>query len=196
MSPVDQAVIDLVTGAAVWVVPGFEVDSFVHEIRALDRHLSASSKVDQSEAVFVCIVMQAVSPNSRLVYGLPSDFCVRVPHHQLHVVFWASGICSLQLFIKLVLSLLFRIVRWCMYVDEGVVEESAFYSQYAETLIDRGEIFNQMVKVRIHEESRSKFVFVCLAASIDVILATHEGPWGQFSSPSFLDCGYCDLILP
>jgi hypothetical protein len=57
VSSVDQAVIDLVAGAAVWRVPGFEVDSFEHELRALDRHLSVSSKVHQSEAVFVCTVM-------------------------------------------------------------------------------------------------------------------------------------------
>jgi hypothetical protein len=70
VSPVDQAVIDLVAGAAVWRVPGFEVDSFVHEIRALDRHLSADF-ADQSEAV--CTIMQAVSPNSRFVYCFPPD---------------------------------------------------------------------------------------------------------------------------
>jgi hypothetical protein len=72
--PVDQAIIDLVVGAAVWRVPGFEVNSIVHEVRALDRHLSVSSKVDQSKAVFVCTIMQAVSANSRLVYCFPSEF--------------------------------------------------------------------------------------------------------------------------
>jgi hypothetical protein len=63
---------------------GFEVDSFVHEVRALDYQLTVSSKVDQSEAVFVCTVMQAVSPNSRLVYCFPSDLSVRILHHRLH----------------------------------------------------------------------------------------------------------------
>jgi hypothetical protein len=37
VSPDDQAVIDLVAIEAVWRIPGFEVDSFVHEVRALDR---------------------------------------------------------------------------------------------------------------------------------------------------------------
>jgi hypothetical protein len=46
-----KPLIDLVAGAAVWRVPGFEVDSFVHEVRALDRHLSASRKVDKSDFI-------------------------------------------------------------------------------------------------------------------------------------------------
>jgi hypothetical protein len=53
MSPVDQAVIDLVVGSAVWGVPGFGVDSFVHVVRALDRNLSARSKADQLETFLV-----------------------------------------------------------------------------------------------------------------------------------------------
>jgi hypothetical protein len=57
VSPIVQAVIDLVSSAAVWRVTGFEVDSFVHEVRALDRHLSASSKVDQLEAVLSCTIL-------------------------------------------------------------------------------------------------------------------------------------------
>jgi hypothetical protein len=32
------------------------VDSFVHEVHALVRHLSASRKIDQSEAIFICTV--------------------------------------------------------------------------------------------------------------------------------------------
>jgi hypothetical protein len=42
VSPVDKAVIDLVARVAVWEVPGFKVDSFVHEVRDLDRHLYAN----------------------------------------------------------------------------------------------------------------------------------------------------------
>jgi hypothetical protein len=62
---VDQAVIDLVAGARVWRVSGFEVHSFMHEVRALDHHLSASSKVYQSDSVFVCTIKLAVSPKIR-----------------------------------------------------------------------------------------------------------------------------------
>jgi hypothetical protein len=47
----------------VWEKPGFEVDSFEHEVRALDRHLSAPSKVDQFVSVLVCTPMQAASLN-------------------------------------------------------------------------------------------------------------------------------------
>jgi hypothetical protein len=43
VSPVDQAVIDPIAGVASWRVPGFEVDTFVHELRTIDHHLSASS---------------------------------------------------------------------------------------------------------------------------------------------------------
>jgi hypothetical protein len=32
VSPVDQTMIDLVSSAAVWRVPGFGMDSFVHEV--------------------------------------------------------------------------------------------------------------------------------------------------------------------
>jgi hypothetical protein len=186
-------VIDLVAGAAVCRVPSFEVDSFVNEVRALDRHLSAISKADQSEAVFVCTIMQALTPSSRLVYCCPSDFSVRIPHHQLHVVLRASRVRSLLLFIKLIL---FRIICWCMYVDEGIVEESAIYSKYAETLVDGWEVCNQMVNFLIHEKSHSKFVFVSQNAGIDVIPIAPKGLWGRFSPPRFLVCGYRDLILP
>jgi hypothetical protein len=61
VSLVEQAVTDLVAGAAVWRVPSFEVNLFVHEVRYFDRYLSASSKVDQSEAVFVCTIMHTAS---------------------------------------------------------------------------------------------------------------------------------------
>jgi hypothetical protein len=57
---VDQALIDLVEGVSIWGVPGLELDSFVHEIRVFDRHLSACGKVYQSEAIFICSLMQAV----------------------------------------------------------------------------------------------------------------------------------------
>jgi hypothetical protein len=42
------------------------------------------------------------------------------------------------------------------------------------SLIGVCKVDNQMVKLRIYEESHSKFVLVCLAASIYVILAAHE----------------------
>jgi hypothetical protein len=51
VSPVNQVVIDLAAGAADSRAPGFEMDSFVHEVRAFDRHLTASKKIYQSEAV-------------------------------------------------------------------------------------------------------------------------------------------------
>jgi hypothetical protein len=66
VSSIDQAVIDVVEGVFIWGVPGLEVNSFVHEVRTFDRHLPACSKVDQSEAVFICTLMQAV-----LAYRFP-----------------------------------------------------------------------------------------------------------------------------
>jgi hypothetical protein len=60
MLSVDQAVIDLVEGVSIRGVPGLEVDSFVHKVRTFDLHLLAYSKVVQSEAIFICSLMQAV----------------------------------------------------------------------------------------------------------------------------------------
>jgi hypothetical protein len=60
VSSVDQAVIDLVEGLSICVVPGLKVDSFVLEVRTFDRHLPACDKVDQSEAIIICTLMQAV----------------------------------------------------------------------------------------------------------------------------------------
>jgi hypothetical protein len=57
---VDQAVIDLVEGVSIWGVPGLQVDSFVHEVLTFDRHLPACGKVDQSDAIINCTLMQAV----------------------------------------------------------------------------------------------------------------------------------------
>jgi hypothetical protein len=67
MSSVGQAVIDLVEG--VWRVPDLEVDSFVHEVRIFDRHLPACGKVEQSEAIFICTLMQTVLAYRWLMYG-------------------------------------------------------------------------------------------------------------------------------
>jgi hypothetical protein len=105
-SSVDQAVIDLVEGVSIWGVPGLEVYSFVHEVRTFDRHLPACGKVDQSEAIFNCTVMQAVFAYLWLMYGFPANFCIRVSHHQLHIMTWVGCVCPLQLFIKLILGLL------------------------------------------------------------------------------------------
>jgi hypothetical protein len=60
VSSVDQAVIDQVEGVSIWGVPGLEVDSIVHEVRTFDRHVPACGKVDQSEAIFICTLIQAV----------------------------------------------------------------------------------------------------------------------------------------
>jgi hypothetical protein len=82
-----------------------------------------------------------------------------------------------------------------VHVDEGIVEESAFYSKYAEMLVYEGGVCNQMANFRIHEESRSKFVIVCQAADIDVIPIVRKGLWSRFSSIRFLDYSYRDLVL-
>jgi hypothetical protein len=80
VSSVDQAVIDLVEGVFIWGVPGLEVCSFVHEVRTFDRHLPACSKVDQSEAIFICTLVQAVLAYRWLMYDFPANFCFRVSH--------------------------------------------------------------------------------------------------------------------
>jgi hypothetical protein len=53
-------VIDLIESVSIWGVPGLEVDLFVHEVRTFDHHLPACGKVDQSAAIFICTLMQAV----------------------------------------------------------------------------------------------------------------------------------------
>jgi hypothetical protein len=53
-------VIDLVEVVSIWRVPGLELDSFLHEVRTFERHLPACCKVDQSEAIFICTLMQTV----------------------------------------------------------------------------------------------------------------------------------------
>jgi hypothetical protein len=37
VSPVDQAVIDLVESVSIWGVPGLKMAFFVHEVRIFDR---------------------------------------------------------------------------------------------------------------------------------------------------------------
>jgi hypothetical protein len=69
MSSVDQAVIGLVEGVSIWEVSVLKVDSFVHKIRTFDRHLPACGKVDQSEAIFICALLQAVLAYRWLMYG-------------------------------------------------------------------------------------------------------------------------------
>jgi hypothetical protein len=77
-------VINLVEGVSMWGVPGLEVDAFafVHEVRTFDHHLPACDKVDQSEAIFICTLMQAVLAYRWLMYGFPVNFCVLVSQHQ------------------------------------------------------------------------------------------------------------------
>jgi hypothetical protein len=103
VSSFDQAVIDLVEGLSIWGVPGLKVDSFVLEVRIFDRDLPACGKVDQSEAIFICTLMQAVLAYRWLMYSFPAKFCVRISHHQLHVMTWAGCVCPLQLLIKLII---------------------------------------------------------------------------------------------
>jgi hypothetical protein len=52
--------IHLVESVFIWGVLGLEVDSFVNEVRTFDRHLPSCDKVDQSEVIFICTLMQAV----------------------------------------------------------------------------------------------------------------------------------------
>jgi hypothetical protein len=106
MSSVDQAVIDLIEVVSIWRVPGSLVDSFLYEVRTFDRHLSTCGKFNQSEAIFVCTLMQAGLAYRWLMYGLQANVCVRVHHHQLHVMNWAGCVCPLQLLIKLILGFL------------------------------------------------------------------------------------------
>jgi hypothetical protein len=101
----DQAAIDLVKGVSIWRVPSLEVHSFVHV--TFDRHLPVCGRVVQSEAIFICTIMQAMLAYRWLMYGFPANFCVCVCHHQLHVMTWAGCVCPLQLFMKLILGLLF-----------------------------------------------------------------------------------------
>jgi hypothetical protein len=82
---------DKVEGVSIWEVLGLDLDSFVHEVRNFDRHLPACGKVNQSEAIFNCTLMQAVLVYCWLMNGFPGAGCV----------------CPLQLFIKLILGLLF-----------------------------------------------------------------------------------------
>jgi hypothetical protein len=86
LSSADQTVIDLIESVSIWGAPGLKVDSFVHEVRTFGRHLPACGKVDHSEAIFICTLMQAVLAYRWLMYGFPANFCVRVSHHQLHVM--------------------------------------------------------------------------------------------------------------
>jgi hypothetical protein len=78
-------VIDLDEGVSVRRVPGLEVDWFVHEVRTFDRHLPACGKVDQSEAIFICTLMQAVLAFRWLKHSFPANYFVRVSYQQLHV---------------------------------------------------------------------------------------------------------------
>jgi hypothetical protein len=80
VSSVDKAVIDLVEGGSICGVPSLDVDSFVHEIRTFERHLPAYGKVDQSEVIFICTVVQAVLAYRWLMYGFPTNFCVCVSY--------------------------------------------------------------------------------------------------------------------
>jgi hypothetical protein len=83
-------VIDLVEGVSIWGVPGLvKVDSFLHEVHTFVRRLPVCDKVNQSKAIFICTLMQAVLAYRWLMNGFPANFCVRVSYHQLHVMTWA-----------------------------------------------------------------------------------------------------------
>jgi hypothetical protein len=40
----------------------------------------------QSEAIFICTIMQAVLAYRWLIYSFSVNFCVRVSHHHFHVM--------------------------------------------------------------------------------------------------------------
>jgi hypothetical protein len=69
VASVDQAVIDLVEGVSIWGVPDLEVDSFVHEVRTFDHHLSTC----YSHAGCACLSLADVRfPGQLLCSRLPS----------------------------------------------------------------------------------------------------------------------------
>jgi hypothetical protein len=89
----------------------------VHEVRTFDRHLPACGKVDQSEAIFICTVMQAVLAYHWLMYCFPANFCVHVSHHKdvltiarkslwginlFHLVFWITAFAILYFLSSLI----------------------------------------------------------------------------------------------
>jgi hypothetical protein len=82
-----------------------------------------------------------------------------------------------------------------MFVDERVVEKSAFYSNFAETLVDWCKVYNHVVKFGIRLKSCSKSMIIGKAAGIDVITIACKGLWGKFIPPCFLDCGFCYLVF-
>jgi hypothetical protein len=75
-------------------LPVLEVDSFVQEVRTFDRHLPFCGKVDQSEAILMCTLMQAVLAYRWLLYGFPANFLrsrlpsptVRMPTSAVHKI--------------------------------------------------------------------------------------------------------------
>jgi hypothetical protein len=82
------------------------------------------------------------------------------------------------------------------YVDERIAEKFAFYSNYAETLVDWCKVYNHVVKLRVHKKSCSKLMIMWKAAGTDVINIARKGLLSQFIPPCFLDCGYCYLVTP
>jgi hypothetical protein len=76
------------------------VDSPVHEKRASDRHFYARSKVGQSKVISIFSYMQAVFANRWAVNCFPTDFCVCVSHHNIHVVSRAGAVRLLKFSIE------------------------------------------------------------------------------------------------
>jgi hypothetical protein len=109
----------------------------------MDQGLVDDEEVSPVDQAAIDLVRVQVPGKYRLVFFLLSNF---------------SRVRPLQLFIKSIIGLLLRIICWCMYVDGRIVEESAFYSKYAETLVYGYEVCSQMVNFRIHEESCSKIL--------------------------------------
>jgi hypothetical protein len=107
------------------------VDSFVNEVRTFDRHLPACGKVDQSEAIFICTLMQAVLAYRWLFYGFPGQFL----RSKLPSPTSRDDLSRLRM-AALAVHNIDPLPPFLSHLLVNVVEKSAFYSNYAETLVD------------------------------------------------------------
>lgn len=131
------------------------MDIFAGEEGASDYHTTRGCKVDASLAVVVRYGVQTVPPDHRSVHLLSSYLCVHVANNEFHVTRRASVINLLQLRVKRLLLVVGSPFVWAVYVDDAVVEETAFYPHLAHPCVDRLPPDNALSHLAQHYEASS-----------------------------------------
>lgn len=156
------------------------MDILAGEESASDYHSTGGCKIYASLAVVIRYGVQTIRSDHRSIHFLPSYLCVHVADDDFDVPQWASIICLLQLCIERFFLVVGSPFVWAVYVDDAIVEETAFYPQLAHPCVDWLPPNHALAHLAQHYEAGSQLVGGATALV--------EGSRSMPAFPHFLSC--------